>query len=201
MNDAEIWTEKQTRRFNLLEKEALEFSKGLQDYLTAVKSQIMDPKNRNKVEGNVFDDVKDALKGLVKLQKEHKIVIRLCNKGAGIIILDFEEYIKACIENLESKTNNIGEFYYQKVDDQTLEEAKIKITNIVNEGFHNEILSEQEYAAMTPAENVIPGRFYALFKVHKEYEHGKAPPVRAIISCSGTFSENIAIYVDHHLKD
>ena len=54
---------------------------------------------------------------------------------------------------------------------------------------------------MTPADNVNPGRFYALFKVHKDYKHGEAPPVRAIVSCSGTFSENIATYVDHHLKD
>ena len=87
------------------------------------------------------------------------------------------------------------------MDDRTLEEAKTKITNIVKEGFDNEILNKQEYAAMAPGDNVIPGRFYALFKVHKDYEHGKAPPVRAIVSCSGTFSENIAIYVDHHLKD
>ena len=54
------------------------------------------------------------------------------------------------------------------MDNRTLEEAKTKITNIVKEGYHNEILSKQQYAAMTPGESVIPGRFYALFKVHKE---------------------------------
>ena len=174
--------------------------KGLQDYLVAVKSEILDPKNRYKVDTNISEEEKEALKELIKLQKERKIVIRPCDKGAGIIILDFEEYIKACQEHLESKTDT-GENYYINVDDHTLEEARTKITNIVKEGYDNELLSKQEYAAMTPGESVIPGRFYALFKVHKEYEHGKAPPVRAIVSCSGTFSENIAIYVDHHLKE
>ena len=67
--------------------------------------------------------------------------------------------------------------------------------------YDNEILSKQEYTAMKPAENVNPARFYALLKINKEYEHGEAPQFREIFSCSGTFSENIATYVDHLLKD
>ena len=72
---------------------------------------------------------------------------------------------------------------------------------MVIEGYDNGILSKDEFTAMTPAEDVKPGRFYATFKVHKEYEHGTAPPERAIISCSGTFTENIAIFVEHHLQE
>ena len=44
--------------------------KGLLDYLTAVKSEIVDPKNRNKVKSNLPEDEKEALRELVKLQKE-----------------------------------------------------------------------------------------------------------------------------------
>ena len=54
-----------------------------------------------------------------------------------------------------------------------LQTAQDKILNIVNEGYDNKILSKEEASAMTPAENVVPGRFYATFKVHKQYEHGK----------------------------
>ena len=53
---------------------------------------------------------------------------------------------------------------------------------------------------MTPADNTVPGRFYGTFKVHKEHAPGVAPPKRGIVSCSGTFTENIALYVENHIK-
>ena len=174
--------------------------KGLNDFLAAVKSDIMDPKNRNVVRSNISEGEKEALKELVKLQKERQIVIKPCDKGAGIIILDFQEYLRACLKHLESKTKT-GEKYYEKVDQTVLLKAKEKIAKIVQEGYDNNILNKEEFTAMTPAEDVKPGRFYATFKVHKQYEHGTAPPERAIVSCSGTFSENIAIFVEHHLQE
>jgi len=45
-----------------------------------------------------------------------------------------------------------------------------------------------------------PGRFYELFKVHKAYEPGTLPPERPIVSASGSLTENLSLYVDHHLK-
>ena len=54
---------------------------------------------------------------------------------------------------------------------------------------------------MTPAENVVPGQFFATFKVQKKSEYGKASPESYIVSCSGTYMVNIAINVEHHLKD
>ena len=54
---------------------------------------------------------------------------------------------------------------------------------------------------MLSDEKLVTGRFYGTFKVHKNYEHGTAPPLRGIVSCSGTMMENIAIYVEHHLKE
>ena len=44
------------------------------------------------------------------------------------------------------------------------------------------------------------GRFYCNFKVHKPHNHKETPPVRPIISQSGTICENIATYVDHHIN-
>ena len=74
---------------------------------------------------------------------------------------------------------------------------------MVKEAFDNEILSKEEYTDMLPIKEdmPVPGRFYCTFKVHKNHEHGKAPPPRAIVSCSGTLTENIALYVEHHLKE
>ena len=68
---------------------------GLRTYVTAVKSKIMDPKNRNKVKNNITFEDQQALKDLIKLQKEKNIVIKQCDKGAGIIIMDHKNYVKA----------------------------------------------------------------------------------------------------------
>ena len=176
--------------------------KSLSDFLAAVKSDIVDPKNRNKVESNIPDDEKEALKELIRLQRERKITIKPCDKGAGIIILNFDDYLKAAIKHLEAKTNT-GETYYKEVNDSVLKEAKDKITNIVREAFDNEIISKEEYAAMLPPEEdtPVPGRFYCTFKVHKDHEHGETPPPRGIVSCSGTLTENIALYVESKIKD
>ena len=46
-----------------------------------------------------------------------------------------------------------------------------------------------------------PGKFYCLFKVHKPHTDGFAPPVRPIISGSGSILENIGQYLTFHLKD
>ena len=162
----------------------------------------MDPKTRNKIHCNITDEEKTALKTLIKLQKERQIVVKPCDKGAGIILLDFEENVSACIKHLEAKTDT-GENYYREVGNDIMEEAKQKIINIIEEAFDNETISKDEYEAMMPPkdEAPVPGCFYCTFKVHKKYEQGTAPPPRGLVSCSGTLTENIAIFVDHHIKE
>ena len=44
------------------------------------------------------------------------------------------------------------------------------------------------------------GRFYQTFKVHKPHEPNKAPPGRPITSGSGSITENISHYVQHHIR-
>ena len=172
---------------------------GLKDFVSAVKSDIMDPKNRNKVQSNLPDDEKEALKILIKLQKDRKIVIKPCDKGAGIIILNFDDYINACEDHLNSKTPT-GEDYYKEINLTDIEKAKEKISDILKEAFDNEYISENEYKLMLPDTDAILARFYALFKVHKPYEQGSAPDVRPIVSCSGSMMENIAIFVENFIK-
>ena len=45
-----------------------------------------------------------------------------------------------------------------------------------------------------------PARFYCLSKVHKKHTPPEPPPVRPIISGSGSITENIGIYLEHHIK-
>ena len=63
---------------------------GLKTFLSSVKSEILDPKNRNRVQNNLPPDEMKALKQLIQYQKERQIVIKPCDKGAGLIILNFD---------------------------------------------------------------------------------------------------------------
>ena len=97
----------------------------------------MDPLNRNKLPSNISNEEKEALKTLIQLQKERQIVVKPCDKGAGIIVLDFQEYLRACMEHLEAVTAT-GEKYYKPVNESVLEEAKSlqeRTTSTVPSGF------------------------------------------------------------------
>ena len=50
-------------------------------------------------------------------------MVKQCDKGAGIILLDFKEYVSACMKHLEAKTDT-GENYYREVGNDIMEEAK-----------------------------------------------------------------------------
>ena len=172
---------------------------GLKVFLNSVKSELLDPRNRNKEECNIPVDEIIALKELIQLKKDQKIVIKACDKGAGIMILNFSEYMKACYDHLLSKTAD-GQKYYEKVDDFSVERAKVNITNILKEGLENNFINKQEYDSMIP-EDKNPGKFYSNLKVHKPHTYMKAPPpVRPINSGSGSLTEGIATFVEHHIK-
>ena len=63
----------------------------------------MDHRNRNNVACNLPQDEIQALKELIKLQRDKIIVIKPCDKGAGIMILDYVVYMRACYEHLMSE--------------------------------------------------------------------------------------------------
>ena len=89
--------------------------------------------------------------------------------------------------------------YYKAVNKFSLEEAKHKIENVLKEAFENKIISKEEYNVLN-LEAKNSATFYCNFQVHKQKEHDKIPPVRPIISGSGGITENISLYVEHHIK-
>ena len=46
-----------------------------------------------------------------------------------------------------------------------------------------------------------PGKFYELFKAHKDHVFPELPPERPIVSGCGSITENISKFLDHHAKD
>ena len=175
----------------------------LKNYLNSVKSDLIDPKLRNKIDSNIPASEMRALKDLIQLQKDRKITIKPCYKGAGIMILNFEEYLRACMSHLEStQTQPNGEEspYYEKVTEEAFKEAQDDIQKLLEEGYNNEYITKEDFDAMKPVEKT-PGKFYCTLKVHKPHSENKALPERPIISGSGSITENPSLFVEYHLKD
>ena len=120
----------------------------------------------------------------------------------GIIILNYEEYIWACYNHLQSKQTQIdGSLlrYYRRADPVEIELAQEKIVEILQEGRNNDWITNDEFEAMDTSSK-DPGKFYAMFKVHKKHQEGKAPPERPIISCCNSITENIGHYCASKLR-
>ena len=99
----------------------------LKTFLEGAKSDLLDPQNRTKVNCNLPLGEIRALKDLIQLQKERKITIKQCDKGAGIMILNFDEYLQTCYLHLMSKQiqqDGTEKPYYMKVNENTFEKAK-----------------------------------------------------------------------------
>ena len=90
----------------------------------------MDPRNRNTEKCNLPPSEIAALKELIKLQKERQIVIKTADKGAGIVIVNFKDYLKSCYDHLLSSIPNKSELdieepkmYYEALNEFALEGA------------------------------------------------------------------------------
>jgi hypothetical protein len=140
-------------------------SNAVKTFLSSVKSDITGS-TFNKTRSNISKDEAEALKTLIKLQRNCVIIIKPCDKGAGIIIVDHDKYVSSCQRELESVTNN-GERYYKEITPIILEKAKQDIDNALTEALKSDIFSKTEFDAMS-AKDKKAGKFYQLFKIHKK---------------------------------
>ena len=67
----------------------------LKTFLGAIKSEMLDPRNRNQEKCNLSPEELEALKVLNKFQRKRKIINKPCDKGAGVMILNFKDYLKS----------------------------------------------------------------------------------------------------------
>ena len=74
-------------------------SKHLEVFLSACKSDLLGSikQNQRKVGPNLSLEEREALTDLIQLQRYKIITIEPCEKGAEIIICDFNDYILAMI--------------------------------------------------------------------------------------------------------
>ena len=89
---------------------------------------------------------------------------------------------------------------YEPVGLNELRQGHSIIKDIVSEGEQCGYISTPDAALMVPVEP-RPGRLYGLVKDHKPVVPGTGiPPLREVVSGSGSNTEYISAFVDHHLK-
>lgn len=171
----------------------------VKDAITGIRQEILSSP-LNHVHDNLTKDERKAMANLVELRKKGLIVIQPLDKTGGLAIFDRQDYVDGMQKVLKEKyISSQGEAmdFYETVSQNTLKIALQRIKEVVKEGEENKVLQKTEAMAMIPDE-AKPGRLYGLAKDHKEYE--RIPPFRPIVSGSGSLTENISKYVDHHAK-
>ena len=124
-----------------------------------IKSEIMDPRNRQYEECNLPPEEIQALKELIRLQRERIIIIKAADKVAGIVLLEFQDYLKSCYDHLLSsipgqdlEEEENPKLYYEPVIEFALENSKNIIIDTLKEPFENNIITKEEFSIMNPKE-------------------------------------------------
>ena len=172
----------------------------ISDYLGGLRSDILGS-IKKKVNPNIAEEEMQAIKELQKAQKEGKIIIKPADKAGGITLMEKSDYVTALEKQLKSvHTNNDGtcKNYYEKATEQDLRDVQIKVSHLITEGASKGFISKNDSKHMAPSKT--PGRLYGLPKCHKEAKDGPLPPLRPIISNSGSVTEQISHFVDLHAR-
>ena len=181
--------------------------KGLQKFSNTVECNLQDKSQWNKEHldpknSNISSEEVSALKELVKLQRDRIIVIKPCDKGSGIIVMDFDKYMSSCTDHLDSEQtlpDGSKMPYYVPTSEAEFVKAKKCIVDILKHGKSEGWISQNEFRAMDPS-TFSPARFYMIYKIHKPHPPGSLPPGRPIVSGSGSHTENVSRFVDSHIK-
>ena len=129
-------------------------------------------------------------------------MIKPADKGAGICILNFWDYVDSCQKHLSSVQPQLSGPplpFYKPSSNTQLQKVKKDILCTLKHAKSNGWITQAEFTAMDPSE-ADTGRFYQIFKVHKDHPPNSIPPARPIISGNGSITENLSRFVDFHAK-
>ena len=122
-------------------------SSDLKSCLSAIKSDLKDPKGRRKFKPNLPKDELVALQKLIQLQRDKQIVIKKADKGAGLVILDYDQYLQSSYDHLfSSQTQADGSKlrYYEESSEYELTVTKKKIKKILDAALEQKLISETD---------------------------------------------------------
>ena len=109
-------------------------------------------------------------------------------------------FVKKHLFSERTGDNQVKHPYYMKTNDSIINEAKTKIRFLTEQALEDDVINKAEFEAMNDSKKG-PGKFYCTFKVHKDHPEGSTPPERPIVSGSGSFSENIGIFIEYHIRE
>ncbi|KAJ1207191.1 hypothetical protein NDU88_002583 [Pleurodeles waltl] len=122
---------------------------------------------------------KEQYNPLCALQGDVSITIKPADKGGGVVVLDTWDYERRAVDLLSVQD------HYQKVSMNRLEILKKEVRKVVEKGFMEGCICEEEGRFLLNECPIIPA-FYGLPKIHK---NTLDPPLRPIISCIGSLLE------------
>ena len=157
----------------------------IRSFRSAVKTDILDHKQKKRYKNNLTLAERKALQGL-KANKD--IIIKNADKGGAVVVMNTKDYIKEAERQLNDEN-----FYVKIPRDLTTdheEQVRTYVNNLETQGHISDKLSETltKFQART-------ARFYLLPKIHK-----KGIPGRPIISGNNCPTERISSFVDEILK-
>ena len=176
--------------------------KPLMEFVHGVKAAINTNRPR-KVAPNLTKEERKALSYLIDLQKQNKVVITKCDKTGGFAIVDRSDYVDNISEMLEASlvdSEGVENKCYQLIDKDTVEKHHTDIKRIIKYGLNQELYNKRVADSLLPKEASC-GRLYGLLKDHKCVQEGKKiPPMRLVISGSGSNTEYISRFLDFYIK-
>ena len=174
----------------------------LQEHLSAIHACTVGAK-LNPHQSNLSKEQWVAIRSLQRKQRECEIIIKPSDKTGGVCVLDYDPYVKVM-------ENKLGETYLDKTGNQAPKYIEVKedrlkrdweiVRDLVSEGVREGYISEKDAILMVP-DKPTPGKLYGLVKDHKPVEpSSNLPPLREVVSGSGSNTEFLSAFVDHHLK-
>ncbi|KAJ1208254.1 hypothetical protein NDU88_003640 [Pleurodeles waltl] len=127
---------------------------------------------------------------LLRLQQNKNIVIKPCDKGGGIVLLETDQY-----KHKVSLMLGIPE-HYSKANNGWQREVKKAIQEVSLKAYNDGLICEKEYRYLNPTTTRVP-ILYGLPKVHKTETD---PPFRPIVSTVGSITEPLSKFVETFLK-
>ena len=186
-------TGKRNTGFYVKSNRPLQAPEILQPYVTAI-NDFAKPTEDNW-SSNLTSDERKALS---ELRKNNELVIKPADKGSSVVLLDKTAYENACLSQLNNNK------YYKKLERPRATNNAKAIHRILDNMYKQGELDTNSYRALIPANNPRPRLFYGLPKIHKpqhKWLNPNCPPIRPIISDTGSESHMVAKLIAHHLRE
>ena len=159
----------------------------LENYLSLLEKEVMSVSPEGKSFSNLSSSEQFSLQ---QLKSDRNIVIKEADKGSAVVVWDRGDYISEANRQLD--------------DRQVYEEIEVDPTVDLGKTINSRLKELREWdpgleevTKYLEVKDSRLGRFYLLPKIHKGLSSVKGRPV---ISNSGTITEHISEYLDHHLN-